>query len=446
MKIISNIETYTRSEVLKHNKIDDCWIIVRNKIYNITSFIKQHPGGQDILMSRAGEDATSFFTMKHGGDQKIEKMLSHFYIGELTAKEGIADIDFEEPFITELIEVIKTNNLTNVAKSTKVKFDFMRIIAVLLFFTLSIMAIYNFVPVWLSITFIAFQALIGISLFGFIAHEATHRNFPKNKMLNHLLTIVWPIIWPFISRKPLVYEHNSHHFKIGDKDFDFEVAGFAKLIRYSSKVRLSFWHRYQHKLAALWYPFYANIITTIGGFKSSFWIKHNRNIIKYHFLSIVATFAYFVLIPSLIQGFAWYLVFYYLVYQMILFSGIYVGAAINHFIPNALELMPKAFSNKYGYYICHHTSNFGVNSSFWFWFTGGFNIQIEHHLAPFIPVENLRASVPLIKSLCHKHNYPYHNFSGLKELWNAHYNYLEKLSKNESFEEEIQNKELYKAR
>ena len=33
---------YTLNEVKKHNKENDCWIIVKNKVYDVTPFLKYH--------------------------------------------------------------------------------------------------------------------------------------------------------------------------------------------------------------------------------------------------------------------------------------------------------------------------------------------------------------------------------------------------------------------
>jgi alkylation response protein AidB-like acyl-CoA dehydrogenase/predicted heme/steroid binding protein len=52
------------AEVAKHNTPDDAWLAIDGDVYNVTKFIKYHPGGAALLASHAGTDATeSFFDM-----------------------------------------------------------------------------------------------------------------------------------------------------------------------------------------------------------------------------------------------------------------------------------------------------------------------------------------------------------------------------------------------
>ena len=51
---------FTKEEVQKHNKLSDLWIIINDKVYDVTSF-GGHPGGFDLLLDYAGKDATVGF-------------------------------------------------------------------------------------------------------------------------------------------------------------------------------------------------------------------------------------------------------------------------------------------------------------------------------------------------------------------------------------------------
>lgn len=49
---------YSMEEVKKHCKADDKWIVIKNKVYDITNFARKHPGGARIISHYAGQDAT----------------------------------------------------------------------------------------------------------------------------------------------------------------------------------------------------------------------------------------------------------------------------------------------------------------------------------------------------------------------------------------------------
>lgn len=55
---------YTMEEVKQHRKADDCWTVYEGKVYDITSYIKSHPGGKKI-MAGAGKDCTKLFNEYH---------------------------------------------------------------------------------------------------------------------------------------------------------------------------------------------------------------------------------------------------------------------------------------------------------------------------------------------------------------------------------------------
>lgn len=48
-------KTYTIEECLKHCDDKDCWLIIDGKVYDVTPFLDEHPGGFDTLVSNSGE-------------------------------------------------------------------------------------------------------------------------------------------------------------------------------------------------------------------------------------------------------------------------------------------------------------------------------------------------------------------------------------------------------
>ena len=51
-------------EINLHSKPHDCWIVIKGVVYDITHYIKKHPGGI-IIMEAAGKDGTSLYNKYH---------------------------------------------------------------------------------------------------------------------------------------------------------------------------------------------------------------------------------------------------------------------------------------------------------------------------------------------------------------------------------------------
>ncbi|CAG5057767.1 unnamed protein product [Parnassius apollo] len=65
------------------------WIIYKDSVYDVTSYISQHPGG-DVLLENAGKDATNPFNdVGHSSDARA--ILDKFKIGEIVEEEKIYD-------------------------------------------------------------------------------------------------------------------------------------------------------------------------------------------------------------------------------------------------------------------------------------------------------------------------------------------------------------------
>ena len=72
---------YTFSEVKKHNKRNDAWMVINNKVYDLTPWIDSHPGG-DVILKYVGKDGTKVFESIHPS-YVMNKILPKYYIGKL---------------------------------------------------------------------------------------------------------------------------------------------------------------------------------------------------------------------------------------------------------------------------------------------------------------------------------------------------------------------------
>ena len=77
---------YTNDEVALHNSDKDCWIIINNRVYNITDYLDKHIGGKKLLLHYGGKDATDEFNrLNH--TKKAQKILESYYIGDLVGDQ-----------------------------------------------------------------------------------------------------------------------------------------------------------------------------------------------------------------------------------------------------------------------------------------------------------------------------------------------------------------------
>uniref|UniRef100_A0A674G7E0 Cytochrome b5 type B n=1 Tax=Taeniopygia guttata TaxID=59729 RepID=A0A674G7E0_TAEGU len=73
---------FTLEEVAKRNSSREAWLVIHGRVYDVTRFLEEHPGGEEVLLEQAGRDATeSFEDVGHSTDAR--EMLKQYYIGEV---------------------------------------------------------------------------------------------------------------------------------------------------------------------------------------------------------------------------------------------------------------------------------------------------------------------------------------------------------------------------
>ncbi|GAB2221866.1 hypothetical protein Droror1_Dr00013057 [Drosera rotundifolia] len=104
-------------EVSKHNSNKDCWLIINGKVYDVTPFMEDHPGGDEVLLSATGKDATNDFE-DVGHSDSARELMEKYYVGEIdvsTVPQKRAYVPPQQPqynhdktseFVIKILQVI----------------------------------------------------------------------------------------------------------------------------------------------------------------------------------------------------------------------------------------------------------------------------------------------------------------------------------------------------
>ncbi|KAL6746687.1 cytochrome b5 protein [Haematococcus lacustris] len=78
---------YTVEDLSKHTSDKSCWLAIRGKVYDVTEFLEEHPGGYDIILTSTGKDATQDFE-EIGHSNTANKLLEKYVIGTFKEDEA----------------------------------------------------------------------------------------------------------------------------------------------------------------------------------------------------------------------------------------------------------------------------------------------------------------------------------------------------------------------
>lgn len=95
---LSPTATLSSEEVLKHSTGQDCWSVINGQVYDLTSYVSDHPGGADLINAICGKDGSAAFSGEHAGQQKPENILAAFALGPLAGSSTLPEavVQYEE--------------------------------------------------------------------------------------------------------------------------------------------------------------------------------------------------------------------------------------------------------------------------------------------------------------------------------------------------------------
>lgn len=76
-------QAYAAADVATHDTAADCWAIINDGIYDLTTWIPRHPGGERAIEGLCGTDGSAAFNAQHSGGAAQQAILADLKVGTL---------------------------------------------------------------------------------------------------------------------------------------------------------------------------------------------------------------------------------------------------------------------------------------------------------------------------------------------------------------------------
>lgn len=81
---------FTEREVARHCTKESCWVLLGTRVYDVTAFLRMHPGGEALILRRSGKDVSPEMEgPPHRHSENARRWMEQYYIGELERDSGV---------------------------------------------------------------------------------------------------------------------------------------------------------------------------------------------------------------------------------------------------------------------------------------------------------------------------------------------------------------------
>lgn len=406
---------YISQELLsKHNKAGDLWISIQGKIYDVSDWVKDHPGGELPLFNFSGRDVTDAFVAYHPGSawKYLDKFFTGYYLQDYSVSEVSKDY-------RRLVSEFSKMGLFE-KKGHGVFFSFC-LIAML--FALSV---YGILFSDSTLVHLGCGGMMGFMWIqsGWLGHDSGHYQIMTTRAYNRLAQILSGNCFAGICIAWWNRNHNAHHIACNSLDYDPDLQHLPLFVvssKFFNSITSYFYDRkmnfdslarflvsYQH-----WTFYPVMCFARINLFAQSLLMLLSKKRIANRGQEVLGMLVFWIWFPLLVSCLPnWGERIMFIVSSFAVTGIQHVQFCLNHFSTCVYVGLPT------GSDWCEKQTmgTLDISSPAWMdWFHGGLQFQIEHHLFPRLPRCNLRKVAPFVKELCKKHNLPYNCVS----FWEA---------------------------
>jgi fatty acid desaturase/predicted heme/steroid binding protein len=405
-----NKKYITSDELKKHNKPDDVWISVQGKVYNVTDWIKQHPGGDMPILNLAGQDVTDAFIAFHPGSawKHLDPFFTGYYLEDFQVSQVSKD------YRNLVSKFVKAGMFEKKGHGTIYSFFFVSLLLASCFY--GVLCCESFLAHMLA------GAVLGLSWMqvAYLGHDSGHYNIMSSRGFNKVAQLLSGNCLTGISIAWWKWTHNAHHVACNSLDYDPDLQHLP-MLAVSSKLfkcltsrfygrELTFDHAarffvsYQH---LTYYP--VMCVARVNLYVQTFLLLFSSRKVPDRALNIVGILVFWTWFPLLVSCLPnWTERVLFVLVSFCVTAIQHVQFTLNHFAADVYVGAPKGND----WFEKQTSGTIDIACSSWMdWFFGGLQFQLEHHLFPRLPRCHLRSIAPVVQELCKKHNLPYTSLS-----------------------------------
>jgi cytochrome b involved in lipid metabolism len=84
--------SYSLTDVSAHASPSDCWMAIQGKVYDVTTYLPDHPSRPDMVEAWCGKEASEAYATKTRGrrhSDAADRLLEGYFIGDLSETQGL---------------------------------------------------------------------------------------------------------------------------------------------------------------------------------------------------------------------------------------------------------------------------------------------------------------------------------------------------------------------
>ncbi|KAL3650748.1 hypothetical protein CASFOL_007151 [Castilleja foliolosa] len=396
----------TSDELKTHNKPGDLWISIQGKIYDVSEWVKSHPGGEQPLLNLAGQDATDAFVAFHQGAawQFLDKHFNGLHLEDYSVSETSKD------YRKLVYEFTKLGLYQKKGHGI-----FITICVIAILFAASVYGVLFREGIFVHLLSGCLMGILWIQS-GWIGHDSGHYQVMSTPKLNRFAQILSGNCLAGISIAWWKWNHNAHHIACNSLDHDPDLqhmpffAVSSKLFNsitsyfYDRKMNFDCFARFlvskQH-----WTFYPVMCLARLNLFAQSFSLLLSNRKVPHRIQELIGLLVFWTWYPLLVSFLPnWGERVMFIVASFSVTGIQHVQFCLNHFSMSVYLGLPKGND----WFKKQTSGTLDIECASWMdWFHGGLQFQTAHHLFPRLPRNQLRRVSPFVKELCKKHGLPY---------------------------------------